>query len=80
MRHSRIKADGRLPFQEVLRCRVKYFSDGFVLGSQSFVESIFARYRSQFGRNRKSGARPLRFYCPDLCSMRDLRLLPISKS
>ncbi len=76
-----VKADGRLPFQKVLRCRVRYFSDGLVLGSQSFVESIFDRYRSQFGRNRKSGARPLRFCnCPDLCSMRDLRLLPISKS
>ena len=76
-----VKADGRLPLQEVLRCRVRYFSDGLVLGSQAFVDSIFDRYRSQFGHNRKSGARPLRFGdWPGLCSLRDLRLLPISKS
>ena len=76
-----IKTDGRLPLHEVLRCRVRYFSDGLVLGSQVFVDSIFDRYRSQFGPNRKSGARPLRFGdWPGLCSLRDLRLLPISKS
>ena len=76
-----VKADGQLPLQEALRCRVRYFSDGLVLGSQAFVDSIFDRYRSQFGPNRKSGARPLRFGdWPGLCSLRDLRLLPISKS
>jgi len=76
-----VKADGRLPLQEALRCRVRYFSDGLVLGSQAFVDSIFARYRSQFGQNRKSGARPLRFGdWQGLCSLRDLRLLPVSKS
>ena len=42
-----VKADGRLPLQELLRCRVRYFSDGLVLGSQAFVDSIFDRYRSQ---------------------------------
>lgn len=76
-----VKADGRLPLQEALRCRVRYFSDGLVLGSQAFVDSIFARYRSQFGPNRKSGARSLRFGdWQGLCSLRDLRLLPVSKS
>ena len=76
-----VKADGRLPLQEALRCRVRYFSDGLVLGSQTFVDSIFSRYRSQFGHNRKSGARPLRFGdWQGLCSLRDLRLLPVSKS
>jgi len=76
-----VKADGRLPLQEALRCRVRYFSDGLVLGSQAFVDSIFACYRSQFGPNRKSGARPLRFGdWQGLCSLRDLRLLPVSKS
>ena len=56
-------------------------SDGLVLGSQAFVDSIFARYRSQFSPNRKSGARPLRFGdWQGLCSLRDLRFLPVSKS
>lgn len=31
MRHSRITDDDRLPFQEVLRCRVRYYSDGLFL-------------------------------------------------
>ncbi|MGE9290105.1 MAG: transposase, partial [Puniceicoccales bacterium] len=31
------KEKGRLPFTALLRCRVRYFSDGMVLGSENFV-------------------------------------------
>ncbi len=51
---------GKLPVAVALRCRVRYFTDGAVLGSKEYVESIFSEYRDQFGRRRKSGARKMK--------------------
>jgi len=45
---------------KMLRCRVRYFTDGAVLGSRAFVEEVFARSRERFGVKRKDGARKLR--------------------
>ncbi len=53
-----LKKNGSLPRSEILRLRVRYFTDGLVLGSKLFVEEIFEQYRSHFGEKRKSGARP----------------------
>ena len=44
---------------KMLRCRVRYFSDGAVLGSRAFVDGVFWAYRNRFGEKRKSGARRL---------------------
>lgn len=51
---------GRLPVAELLRCKVRYFTDGAVLGSREYVEAIFAAKRRRFGPNRQSGARRMR--------------------
>ncbi len=51
---------GKLPVAAALRCRVRYFTDGAVLGSKEYVESIFSQYREQFGRRRRSGARRMK--------------------
>ena len=51
---------GRLSTGEYLRCRVRYFCDGAVLGSRDFVEGIFRSSRERFGVKRKTGARPVR--------------------
>jgi hypothetical protein len=40
-----LKQKGRLPLATVLRCRLRYFTDGAVLGSQAFVETHLAHYR-----------------------------------
>jgi putative transposase len=74
---------GKLPRHTILRCRVRYFSDGLVLGSQAFVESAYNRYRSQFGLKRKTGARAMKYGQWDgLATMRDLRkaviLVPVT--
>ena len=66
---------GRLKPAEVLRCRVRYFSDGVVLGSREFVNEVFDKHRDEFGVKRKTGARELkRGHWGGLCTMRDLRL------
>jgi hypothetical protein len=46
--------------RKMLRCRVRYFSDGAVLGSREFVDGVFRACRDRFGEKRKSGARKLR--------------------
>ncbi|MFC5457186.1 hypothetical protein [Prosthecobacter fluviatilis] len=48
---------GRLSPAELVRLRVRYFTDGVVLGSREFVEGVFEAQREQFGPKRKKGAR-----------------------
>ncbi len=54
-----MKRGGWLSRTELLRCRVRYFSDGVVLGSQEFVQYQFEQIREQLGPRRKSGPRPM---------------------
>lgn len=70
---------GRLSRGVCLRCRVRYFTDGVVLGSQAFVESVFQRYRRYLGTHRQVGARRMRFgEWGDLCTLRALRVKVIT--
>lgn len=43
---------GELPLAAVLRCRVRYFTDGAILGSAAFVRSHAARWQTERGRKR----------------------------
>jgi REP element-mobilizing transposase RayT len=51
---------GVIPLGKMLRCRVRYFTDGAVIGSRGFVNEAFAAARERFGSKRKDGARKLR--------------------
>jgi REP element-mobilizing transposase RayT len=53
--------NGKLSQAELLHCRVRYFSDGVVLGSKAFVDGVFERYRDRFGPKRQDGGRKLRW-------------------
>jgi hypothetical protein len=61
----------------MLRRRVRYFTDGVVIGSRMFVNEMFAASRERFGAKRKDGARKLRGGAAAaagvLWSIRDLR-------
>ena len=61
--HGRVKEvmnrGGQLSRAELLRCRVRYFSDGVVLGSEDFVQHQFEQIRDQLSPWRKSGPRPM---------------------
>jgi REP element-mobilizing transposase RayT len=59
---------------ELLRCRVRYFSDGLVLGSREFVERAFEAKREWFGKKRLTGARSLPLKEGGLFSLRDLKV------
>jgi putative transposase len=69
--------DGGLKIGVMLRCRIRYFTDGAVIGSRLFVNEAFACARERFGERRKDGARAMRGEASGargtLWSMRDLR-------
>ena len=72
---------GKLSFVELMHCKVRYFSDGVVLGSQVFVEDVFQKHRNQFGLKRKTGARKPRYGgLGDIYTLRGLRKNPVSVS
>lgn len=69
---------GRLSRAEFLQCKVRFFTDGVVLGGREFVEEVFTAERGRFSQSRKNGARLVRGLelekPPDrLYALRDLR-------
>jgi putative transposase len=53
-------ANGELGWAVALRAKVRYFARGGVLGTEAFVERIFALKRDRFPAGRKDGARRMR--------------------
>jgi putative transposase len=68
-----LKEKGKLSSAELVRLRVRYFSDGLVLGSKTFVEAVFQENRDKFGPKRKDGARKIGENSGALFAMRRLR-------
>lgn len=69
-----LRTGGVLSRGELLHCRVRYFSDGVVLGSRDFVEKAFGANRKKLGLTRKTGARVMSgVKLPGLVTMCDLR-------
>ena len=64
---------GKLSRAEVLRCRVRYFTDGAVIGGREYVEGVFSALRDRFGPKRKDGARRMRGCGEGMFALRDLR-------
>ena len=67
-----------LSMAKMLRCRVRYFTDGAVIGSREFVNDAFAAARGRFTEKRQDGARRMRgsglAAAGVLWSIRDLRV------
>ena len=68
-----LEAKGKLTAQELVQFRVRYFSDGLVIGGKEFVESIFGQHREKFGPKRKDGARRIAESASGLFALRRLR-------
>ena len=64
---------GELSEAVLLRCKARYFIDGLVIGSEGFVNRVFALTRGYFGERRQSGARKMRRVRTGLRTMRDLQ-------
>jgi putative transposase len=69
--------DGEISLGKMLRCRIRYFTDGAVIGSRAFVNEAFVGARERFGGKRTDGARRMRGNASAavglLWSLRDLR-------
>jgi putative transposase len=78
LRHV-IEDGGRLPLASVLRCRLRYFTDGAVLGSRAFVALQMANHRSRMVIRGQSEPQPLPACTDwdDLATMHRLKRLAI---
>ena len=68
---------GKLSAAELVRLRVRYFTDGVILGSKEFVETLFNENRDHFSPKRKNGARKISESGSSLYSLRQLRKRPM---
>ena len=57
---DRLQRSRDVAMGKMLRCRIRYFTDGAVIGSRSFVDEAFENVRNRFGKQRKDGARKMR--------------------
>jgi putative transposase len=70
--------DGQIPICELVRSRVRYFTDGGIIGSQAFVREQFARCRGLRVTPPKSPAHRLRdFQDHEIWVLRNLRRKPV---
>ena len=65
---------GKLSPAELVRLRVRYFSDGLVLGSQEFVEGVFEEQRERVGQRRRQGGHRMMESEAPFFTLRQLRL------
>jgi hypothetical protein len=54
------RAGRDVALRQMLRWKVRYFTDGAAIGSRAFVDGLFEQCRERFGPKRKSGARKMR--------------------
>jgi hypothetical protein len=70
-----MREGGKLSLPDVLRCRIRYFNDGAVLGSRAFVTTQLARYRQRTDRRKQTPPHSLPSVADwgDLTTLRRLR-------
>jgi putative transposase len=57
---DRLAAGRTVALRQMLRWKIRYFTDSGVVGSRAFVDGMFEKCRDRFGPKRKSGARKMR--------------------
>lgn len=55
-----VEAGGELELSEILRCKVRYLTDGMALGSSDFLQEVFEENRSRFSEARQSAGRTMK--------------------
>ena len=69
---------GEIPLAELLRCRIRYFTDGGILGSRAFVQEQFARCKQIVSPSQSDRGYRLRIIAEDqIWALRNLRLRPV---
>jgi len=69
-----LEKGGQLAHGEILRLKIRYLTEGVILGSKDYVEEQFQAFRDRFHPRRQQGARKMkRLKLGDLATMRDLQ-------
>jgi len=70
-----VEENGTLPLSTVLRCRIRHFTDGAVLGTKAYVAAQLATYRRRTGQRARTRPRPLPNVTEwgDIATLRGLR-------
>jgi putative transposase len=55
-----LERGGELSVSEILRCKVRYLSEGAAIGSGEFLERVFEENRERFGRGRREAGKTMR--------------------
>ncbi len=55
-----IENGGELELSEILRCRVRYLTDGVAVGSSEFLQEIFEENRGRFSEARQTAGRTMK--------------------
>jgi hypothetical protein len=66
-------AQGQISGISYVGAKIRYFTDGAVIGTQSFINDLFLAYRERFGGSRKTGARKMKAEKGDWGGLRTLR-------
>ncbi len=53
---------GKLSLPTILRSRIRYFSDGAIIGSNRYVEEVFQGCRAWFGPKRRRGSKVIQHF------------------
>ena len=77
-----IREHGRMGLPAMLRCKVRFFTQGFAIGSKGFVDNIVSTFSDQFSATRKIGGHGIGM-CREwngmrLCSARRLQKNPVT--
>ncbi len=51
---------GELSVAEILRCRVRYLTEGLAIGADGFLEEVFEENRDRFGARRRTAGNTMR--------------------
>ncbi len=51
--------EGKISPAELLRHKIKYFTDGVAIGGKAFINNQFRTHRKKFGKKRKQGAKAI---------------------
>ncbi|MEZ5325447.1 MAG: transposase [Verrucomicrobiales bacterium] len=69
---------GQLSVAQLLRCRVRYMTDGGILGSRAYLEAYLSNAAWQFGSSRSTASRAMAGGdWGQLFSLRDLKKTPV---
>ncbi len=72
---------GKLSLDEFLMCWVRHMREGAIFGTKGFVDRMLGRHREEFGSQRRTGARRLRFLeSGEYYTLKDIRRTPLEMS